>query len=80
MDDLAKFRREMAELKSAFAKFRQQFSKLQTEFDDCTQTIQENLEQGSRLMSAHMRDMEEFRNSRQKRLARQADSERDAKV
>ena len=77
MDDLAKIRREMGGLKKEFAKFRRQFTKLQAEFKESAEAIHANWEQADRLMWTHMRDMEEFRNSQQKHLARQRENERE---
>jgi len=71
MDELATIRRDMAGLRREFAKFRSRFRKLQVEFIVHAHDIQANWERADRLMSVHMRDMEEFHNSRQQRLARQ---------
>jgi len=77
MDDLAKIRREMAGLKREFAEFWRQFRTLQAEFNERAEAIHANWEQADRLMWTHMRDMEEFRNSQEKRLARQRENERE---
>ena len=77
MDDLARFRREMAGLKRDFARFQRQFTKLQAEFKEDAEAIHAHWERTYRLMWTHMRDMEEFRNSQEKRLARQCENERE---
>ena len=77
MDDLATFRREMAGLKRDYARFQRQFTKLQAEFKEDAEAIHAHWERTYGLMWTHMRDMEEFRNSQEKRLARQCENERE---
>ena len=71
MDELTTFKREMAGLKKDFAKFRRQFQKLHAEFKEHAKDVQANWEKADRLMFVHMRDMEVFHDSHERRLARQ---------
>jgi DNA anti-recombination protein RmuC len=75
MDDVETLKREMAGLKRDFAKFQRQFKELQAEFQQRAKDIHASLKRTDQLMWVHMRDMEEFGKSQQKRLARQRDRE-----
>jgi hypothetical protein len=71
MNELARFKREMAGLKREFAKFRRQFRKLDAEFKEHAEAVHANWEKTDRLMVVHTRDMEVFRDSQERRCARQ---------
>ena len=74
MREIEKLRREMGGLRRDFAQFQRQFKRLQVEFEERVEAIHANWERTDQLMRAHTRDMEEFYNSRQHRLARQRQS------
>ena len=71
MNELARFKREMAGLRTEFAKFRRQFRKLDAEFKEHAESVQANWEKTDRLMLMHTRDMEVFHHSQERRFARQ---------